>query len=148
LPSSPRLVVVDSPPRCGEQMPTLKLNQRRRRPRLGPYSKPHALTTVDGRCRVARTIREFAQELVRHIGEPTPAQRVLIREAAIKNAKLGMLVDKILDGAEPDLDMASRCYLAWSNSLRRDLEALGLKAPEEKTPELSKFLTAHRGRAA
>jgi hypothetical protein len=129
-------------------MPTLKLNQRRRRPRLGPYSKPHALTTVDGRCRVARTIREFAHELVKHIGAPTPAQRVLIREASIKNAKLGMLVDRILDGTQPDLDIASRCYLAWSNSLRRDLEALGLKAPEQKAPELGQFLAAQRGRAA
>jgi hypothetical protein len=102
-------------------MPTLKLHQRRRRPRLGPSSKPHALTTVDGRCRMARTIREFAHELTRHVGAPSPAQQVLIREAAIKNAKLGMLVDKILDGTEPDLDMASRCYLAWSNSLRQSI---------------------------
>jgi hypothetical protein len=125
-------------------MATLKLHQRRRRPRLGPYSKPHALTTVDGRCRVARHIREFAAELVRHIGEPTAAQRVLIREASIKNAKLGLLVDKILDGAEPDLDMASRCYLAWSNSLRRDLEALGLRQPEQKVPELAEFLSVQR----
>jgi hypothetical protein len=101
---------------------------------------------VDGRCRVARTIREFAQELVRHVGEPTPAQRVIIREAAIKNAKLGMLCDKILDGTEPDLDLASRCYLAWSNSLRRDLEALGLKAAEERAPALVEYIKRPPGR--
>jgi hypothetical protein len=111
-------------------MTTLHLKQRRKRKRLGPYSRPNALTTVDGRCRVARTIREFAQELARHVGDPTPAQRVLIREAAFKNAKLGMLADKILDGTELDMDCATRTYLAWSNSLRRDLEALGLKASE------------------
>jgi hypothetical protein len=68
-------------------MATLKLHQRRKRPRLGPYSKPHALTSVDGRCRAARTIGEFAHELSAHVGgDPTPAQRVLIREAAVKNA--------------------------------------------------------------
>jgi hypothetical protein len=47
---------------CGTQMATLHLKQRRKRRRYGPSSKPHALTTVDGRCRVARTIREFAHE--------------------------------------------------------------------------------------
>lgn len=41
----------------------------------------------------------------------------------------GMLVDKILANSEPDVDLATRCYLAWSNSLRRDLEARGLQNP-------------------
>jgi hypothetical protein len=130
-------------------MATLPLKQRRKRRRYGPYTKSHGLTTVDGRCRVARNIREFARELERHIGnEPTPAQRVLVREAAVKNAKLGLLVDKILSGAEPDVDLATRCYLAWSNSLRRDLQALGLKSPEKNLPELGQFLAIERGRAA
>jgi hypothetical protein len=129
-------------------MATLHLKQRRKRRRYGPYTKSHGLTTVDGRCRVARVIRELARELEAHLGrEPTPAQRVLIRESAVKNAKLGLLVNKILDGTEPDLDMASRCYLAWSNSLRRDLEALGLKAPEQKVPELGQFLALQRAPA-
>jgi hypothetical protein len=122
-------------------MATLKLKQGRRRPRLGPYSRPHALTTVDGRCRVARTIREFAQALVAHVGEPTAAQNVIIRQASIKHAKLLMLTDQILEGTEPDLDCASRTYLAWSNSLRRDLEALGLDRPEKKMPRLADVLT-------
>ena len=57
---------------------------------------------VDGRCRVARVIRDFAKELERHVGgNPTPAQQVLIREAALKNAKLAMLADQILDSTAP-----------------------------------------------
>ena len=44
-------------------MPTLKLHQRRRTTRMGPYSRPHALTMIDGRCRVARVMRDFAKEL-------------------------------------------------------------------------------------
>jgi hypothetical protein len=130
-------------------MATLHLKQRRKRRRYGPYTKSHGLTTVDGRCRVARCIREFARELEAHIGgEPTPAQRVLIREAAVKNTKLGLLVDRILSGTEPDVDLATRCYLAWSNSLRRDLEALGLRKPEAKVPQLAEFLSAQRRAAA
>ena len=72
---------------------------------------------------------------------------MLIREASVKNAKLGMLVDKILSGTEPDVDLATRCYLAWSNSLRRDLEALGLKAPEQKMPSVAQFLKTRRSAA-
>ena len=129
-------------------MPTLKLHQRRRTSRLGPYSKPHALTMVDGRCRVARVMRDFAKELERHVGNPSPAQQALIREAALKNAKLAMLADHILDSTASDYDCATRTYLAWSNCLRRDLEALGLKAPEQKAPQLADFLSARKGRAA
>jgi hypothetical protein len=102
------------------------------RRRYGPYTSTTSLTFVDGRCRVARQIREFSASLVEHVGgAPTPAQAVLIREASLKNAKVVMLADKILEGAELDLDLAARCYLAWSNSLRRDLEALGLKHADQ-----------------
>jgi hypothetical protein len=49
---------------------------RRVRQRLGPYSKATSLTEVDGRCRVARQIREFTAILVEPVGgSPTPAQR-------------------------------------------------------------------------
>jgi hypothetical protein len=113
------------------------------RRKYGPYSTPTSLTAVDGRCRVARQIREFTASLVEHVGgQPSPAQSVLIREASLKNAKVVMLADKILEGAELDLDLASRCYLAWSNSLRRDLEALGLGQPEKQLPALRGYLKA------
>ena len=121
---------------------------RRIKPRYGPYSTPTSLTRVDGRCRVARQIREFTKALVQHVGgTPTPAQAVLIREASLKNAKVVMLADKILEGAEFDLDLASRCYLAWSNSLRHDLAALGLSQPEKQVANLSDFLAKRRSAA-
>jgi hypothetical protein len=80
---------------------------------------------------VSRSVRAFAKELTEHVGgEPTAAQKVLIREASIKNAKLTMLADKVLNDSDVDVDLATRCYLAWSNALRRDLETLGIKAAE------------------
>jgi hypothetical protein len=110
-------------------MAAILLKPRKKRPCLGPYSRRNNLTSVDGRCRVARCMRDFARELERHLGgNPTPAQRILIREASIKDAKLTMMVDRILSETEPDMDCATRTYLAWANSLRRDLEALGLKS--------------------
>jgi hypothetical protein len=57
-----------------------------------------------------------------------------------------MMAEQILDKNAPDVDLVSRCYLAWSNSLRRDLEALGIKAPEQKAPQLSEFLGRRPGR--
>ena len=118
---------------------------RRIKPRYGPYSTPTSLTRVDGRCRVARQIREFTKALVQHVGgTPTPAQAVLIREASLKNAKVVMLADKILEGVELDLDLASRCYLAWSNSLRHDLALLGVDRPEVQAPTIVGYLAKHR----
>jgi hypothetical protein len=115
---------------------------RRIRGRLGPYSKKTSLTVIDGRCRVARQIREFTEILVEHVGgKPTAAQSILIREASIKNCRLVLMTDSILaDGGNTDFNLATRTYLAWSNSLRRDLEALGLTQPEKQVPRLADVL--------
>ena len=54
------------------------------------------------------------------------------------------LTDQILDATSADYDLGTRTYLAWSNSLRRDLEALGLKAPEKQAPKLAEFLSVKK----
>ena len=96
---------------------------------------------IDGRCAVSRCIKDLALALVEHVGgDPTPPQLLLIRECAIKNARLGLLVDKILAGDEIDIDLASRVYLAWSNSMRRDLEALGIKREQQLPATLAEVL--------
>jgi hypothetical protein len=134
--------------RCGGEMPMQRSRAKQRRIKVGPYSSPNTLTELDGRVRVARSVRAFAKELTEHVGgEPTAAQKVLIREASIKNAKLAMLADKVLNDSDVDVDLATRCYLAWSNALRRDLEALGLKAPEQQAPHtLASILRPRQGR--
>jgi hypothetical protein len=128
-------------------MPTLKLSQRRKRPRLGPFSSKQSLLSVDGRCSAARAIREFARDLERQLGgEPTAGQKVIIREASIKNARIALMTEAILDKDSPDFDLLTRTYLAWSNSLRRDLEALGLKATEQQAPALVEYIRRGPGR--
>jgi hypothetical protein len=122
-------------------MAALFSTPRRIRRRFGPYSKATSLTAIDGRCRAARQIREFTAELMQHIGpDPTAAERVLVNAAAVKHAKMIMLADKILADSELDLDLATRTFLAWSNSLRRDLEALGLKRPQQMPKKLADVL--------
>ncbi len=115
------------------------------RRKFGPWSHPSTLALLDGRCQVARDIKELSEELAEQLGgAPSPAERLLIKSAAVKVAKIGMLIDKVLTNAEPDLDLASRCFLAWSNSLRRDLEAIGLKAPAQKVPSVASFVAAQK----
>src|SRR5262245_21149595 len=123
----------------GDQAPVVRLNTVRiNRRKVGPYSRAHALASVDCRSQIGRYIRDLAAELAAHVGgDPTPAQRVLIKEAAIKSTRLGMLVDKIFSGAALDHDLATRVYLAWANALRRDLEALGLSRPEQQAPHVA-----------
>jgi hypothetical protein len=84
--------------------PALLAKPRKKRRPVGPYSRINTLTEVDGRCKVARCMRDFARALEEHLGgNPSPAQKVLIREASIKDAKLSMLVGRILTDNEPDL---------------------------------------------
>jgi hypothetical protein len=118
--------------------------RRCQRKKLGPYSRAHHLASVDGRSQVGRYIQDLSRDLARHVGDPSPAQRVLIKEAAIKSARLGLLVDRILSDSNLDYDCATRTYLAWSNSLRRDLEALGLQKPEAKLPAIADYIAARR----
>lgn len=95
------------------------------------------MASVDRRSQVGKYINSLTLELVAHVGNPTPAQRLLIQQAALKSAKLGMLVDRILANNEPDVDLATRCCLSWSNSLRRDLEALGLERAKKLPTKLA-----------
>jgi hypothetical protein len=118
-------------------------HRRCARKKLGPFSRVHHLASVDGRSQVGRYVRQLRRQLSEHVGgSPSIPQRVLIEQAAIKAARIGLLVDKILTSADPDVDLATRCYLAWSNSLRRDLEALGLVKPEVQAPRLAEFLAS------
>src|SRR4051794_5697074 len=97
---------------------------RRRRPRrAGPFSR--SLADLDRRTRAARIMRDVVDELTAHVGDPSAAESLLIRQAAMKATRLHLLSERFLSGA--DLAEGSDHHsLAWSNSLRHDLVALGL----------------------
>lgn len=75
-------------------------------------------------------------------GDPSTAQLILIRRASIKALRCDMLDRFILSGeASPDVE---QWYLRWSNTLRKDLQALGLKRVSTAPVSLEDYLKAER----
>jgi hypothetical protein len=94
----------------------------------------------DGRSVTARFARNYQAELVRHVGAaPSFVEQQLIQRAVWLALQLQRLNTKIAEGAEFS-DIATRQYLAWSNSLRRTLRELGLKGAAAKAPNLVEIM--------
>ena len=111
---------------------------------IGPYSRPNALSSIDGRTRPGRFIKAVQDDLTDHVGgTPTVAQALLIRLVAIKALRLALLTDRILD-PEAIAESNDQHFLGWANSLRRDLAELGIERRGDLTPSLAEVLGAAR----
>jgi hypothetical protein len=96
-----------------------------------------ALTAAPPTSLAGQIMRAIHGELLQQIGEnATPAQRILTQMAAVKATRCALWERKILDDADPTVDDQVR-WLAWSNSTRADLAALGItqKSVNSMTPE-------------
>ena len=67
-------------------------------------------------------------------GDPSAGQRLIIANVAVKAAKLHLLQEQLLNGSDSDAD--PKHVLAWSNSMRLDLVALGLERRMRELPSL------------
>ena len=93
----------------------------------GPFSRSRALASVDRRSKAGRTFKNTVAALAEHIGgDPTPAQALIIQSAALKATRLFLLSERLLSGDELG-EKSDHHALAWLNSLRLDLQALGLE---------------------
>lgn len=91
---------------------------------VGPFSSSERLLSVDGRTGMGRLMSEVRQSLIDHLGgEPTAPEQLLIYTVTLKVTRLLMQQRHALKDPGDE-----RHWLSWSNSLRRDLETLGLKA--------------------
>jgi hypothetical protein len=79
------------------------------------------------------------RQLTDQIGDPTPAQRLLIQSAGLKATRMALLSEQLLDGTPPSEGSDHHC-LAWLNSLRLDLCALGLERRERQILDLNSYL--------
>jgi hypothetical protein len=119
---------------------------RSRAGNAGPFARDSTLSTIDRRTRAGRVLRSVEADLVEHLGgNPTTAERLIIQSAALKATRLSLLTEKLLD--KGDLSEGSDHHaLAWLNSLRLDLAALGLeRRAKDVTPDLKDYIAGKAG---
>ena len=101
---------------------------RRKKRRIGAFSKRLAFSDLDGRTNAGKFVNSIKNDLETQIGNPSAGQQILIKLIAIKVLRCEMMYDQVLskpDGGDLQ-DRVENYFLAWSNSVRRDLEALGV----------------------
>lgn len=113
--------------------------------RVGPYSRTlqnGALGKVlDGRSRWGRFVRAYERMLRQHLGgDPSAIQSVLITRAVRLALHVEMMDERSLMKSMTDID--TRNYLAWANTLRRTLVALGIEPGGADASQLSGQLGA------
>jgi hypothetical protein len=101
-----------------------------------PISRPARLWSgTDGNAPEARFIRQLRADLIRHIGgQPSATQRIAVERATMLAFHLAKIDAAALAAGEMS-DHGRKQYLAWDGSLRRALQALGMKAaptPKER----------------
>jgi hypothetical protein len=110
---------------------------RHRKP--GPFSRSQSLVDLDRRTRAGRVMKSVVAELIEHIGDASAPQRLLVQAAAVKAVRLALLTDQLLDGTPPS-EGSDHHALAWLNSLRLDLQAIGLERKGPAQLDLSVYL--------
>ena len=100
----------------------------RKKRRIGAFSRRMSLSDLDLRTNAGKFANSIKESLEAQIGRPTAGQQILIKLVAIKVLRCEMMFDRVLSNPRGgDLqDRVENYFLAWSNSIRRDLEALGV----------------------
>jgi hypothetical protein len=94
---------------------------------------------LDGRSKLARALRAVEAELVDAIGgSPSPQQLILIQRVTYKLARITFFETATIRG---DSNSSDDRYLAWANSIRLDLQALGLER-QKVTRDITAALAA------
>jgi hypothetical protein len=109
--------------------------------KAGPFSTDQALTALDRRTKAGRIMKTVVGELMAHLGDATAPQRLIVQSAALKAVRLALLTDNLLAG-EPPSEGSDHHALAWMNSMRLDLMALGLERKAPPTLNLAEYLKA------
>ena len=108
--------------------------------------------TLDGRTREAKVLAQSMEALASALGasswrDLSPQLQMLVRRISFKDLICGVVEAHAL-GEGPMEDGAlseslSRYYLAWSNSLRLDLQLVGLQRQARDVPTLEQLRSAY-----
>jgi len=101
----------------------------------GSYQQLHQL---DQRTKEARIINEVEATLSTALGgSPSPQQVILIQRIAVKSLRCFLAEQQILgNGNGKRQEILERDYLSWTNSLRADLQLLGMKRVEKDVTDI------------
>ena len=115
---------------------------------VGFASRDRSLTSLDRRTRAGRVLRTVEADLIEHVGgHPTAAELLIIKSASIKACRLALLTERLLTSGELATSAEDHA-LAWLNSMRLDLSALGLQRRlRDVSPSLSDILARQKGGA-
>jgi len=101
----------------------------------GSYQSLHQL---DQRTKEARIINEVESTLGTALGgSPSPQQVILIQRIAVKSFRCFLAEREILRNGNGERQATlERDYLSWTNSLRADLQLLGMKRVERDVTDI------------
>ena len=114
--------------------------------RAGPFSSKGALALY-ARTNSAKLLRKISTDLLDHLGSPTAPQRIIVQNASFKALRCALFTERMLNAPDALSERSEHNILAWSNSLRLDLQALGLERRERPTLDLASYL-ARKGYVA
>jgi hypothetical protein len=110
-----------------------------------PHSSNASLAALDARTNTAKLLKRITADLLDHLGDPTAPQRIIVQNASFKALRVALFADRMMNDENALSEKSDHNLLAWSNSLRLDLQALGLEKREKATINLASYLA--RGRA-
>ena len=102
----------------------------------GAYKK---LQRVDGRTAEGKIIQHIEAELATALGVPTPQEILLIQRIAVKSLKIHLAERHFLANSGNTARL-EKDYLSWTNSLRADLQLLGLQRRAKPVKDLQDYL--------
>ena len=113
-------------PGCIPDYEPFPFRQRKKRRKVGPFSKRLSFAMLDLRTQEGRYARDICDSIAADLGSaPNAAQQLLCQMFALKVLRVQLLVKTILSGETVNSHAENYC-LAWMNSARRDLEALNV----------------------
>ena len=129
-------------PKPGTKTPTAGNGQRGNTNNLkhGAFSRVH-LKRLDRRTREGKTLIAARGALTSAMGgQPSPQQSMLIDRISFKMLRCALYEMATLAG--DTTAGTDHIYLAWANSLRLDLQALGMHRKSKQVLDLTSYLDA------
>lgn len=95
---------------------------------------------LDGRTTLAKTAKALRERLERDLGgSPSTQEALIIRRVVSKALRCETIEAALLEG-KADGERLEAFYISLSNSLRRDLVALGLQRRQKDVKDLDTYL--------